>query len=183
MIEQYLIKNCSPTLASLKTANLINVPFRIYEDLLCSVSEWNKCLNPKGVELIVLKACENTALIYVVRKASLQRDLKQKGVFDFLKQYGYTTVDVDSCIARLIKRLSVNSAFPHEIGVFLGYPLNDVVGFINNRGQNSKCCGCWKVYCNECEAMKTFARFKKCTRIYCKLWSQGRSVLKLTVAA
>ncbi len=183
MIEQYLVKNCSPTLASLKTANLINVPFQKYDELLSSVREWNTRLNPKGVDLIVLKVCENTALIYVCRKASLQRDLSSKGVADFLKQYGYTSTDVNSCIARLAQRLSLSADFPHEIGVFLGYPLEDVVGFINNHGQNSKCCGCWKVYCNECEAMKTFARFKKCTRIYCKLWSQGRSVLKLTVAA
>ena len=55
--------------------------------------------------------------------------------------------------------------------------------FIENAGKNSKCAGCWKVYCNECETMKLFEKFKKCTRIYTKLWRQGTSVEKLTVAA
>ncbi len=183
MLEQYLVKNCSPTLASLKTANLINVPFRNCGELLLSVTQWNSRLNPKGVDLIVLKVCESTALIYVCRKRSLQRDLNSDGVLDFLKQYGYKSTDVDYCINRLSQRLSLSAAFPHEVGVFLGYPLDDVIGFISNHGQNSKCCGCWKVYCNECEALKTFAKFKKCTKIYCKLWSQGRSIIKLTVAA
>ena len=73
--------------------------------------------------------------------------------------------------------------FPHEMGVFLGYPLGDVIGFIKNAGQNCKCVGCWKVYCNECEAIKAFARFKKCTSVYVRLWNQGRSVRQLTVAA
>ena len=61
--------------------------------------------------------------------------------------------------------------------------LNDVIGFIKNAGQNCKCVGCWKVYCNECEAIKAFARFKKCTSVYVRLWNQGRSVRQLTVAA
>lgn len=71
MLEQYLIKNCSPTLASLKTANLINVPFKNYDELISSVSHWNARLGPKGVDLIVLKLCESTALIYVCRKCNL----------------------------------------------------------------------------------------------------------------
>lgn len=183
MLEKYLVKNCSPTLASLKTANLINVPFDNRGELFSSLSEWNSRLNSKGVDLILLKIGKNSALVYVCRKSSLQRDLNSNGVFDFLKQFGYKSTDVDYCIKRLANRLSLSASFPHEIGVFLGYPLDDVIGFIDNRGQNSKCCGCWKVYCNECEALKTFAKFKKCTKIYCKLWSQGRSVLKLTVAA
>ena len=54
---------------------------------------------------------------------------------------------------------------------------------IKNAGQNCKCVGCWKVYCNECEAIKAFARFKKCTNVYVRLWNQGRSVRQLTVAA
>ena len=70
-----------------------------------------------------------------------------------------------------------------EIGLFLGYPVEDVLGFIENAGQNCKCCGCWKVYCNECEAVRTFARYKKCRDIYKRLWQEGRSVLQLTVAA
>ena len=73
--------------------------------------------------------------------------------------------------------------FPHEMGVFLGYPLGDVIGFIKNAGQNCKCVGCWKVYCNECEAERTFARYKKCSEIYRRLWNQGRTVMQLTVAA
>ena len=55
-------------------------------------------------------------------------------------------------------------------------------GFIENKGHNYKCKGCWKVYCNECEAQKTFLRYQKCRNVYLRLWKQGRSVLQLTVA-
>ena len=89
---------------------------------------------------------------------------------------------MEYALARLKNRLADCGNFPHEIGVFLGYPLEDVIGFIENAGQNCKCAGYWKVYCNECEAVKTFARFKKCRDIYLRLWKEGRSVLQLTVA-
>ncbi len=72
--------------------------------------------------------------------------------------------------------------FPHEIGIFLDYPLGDVIGFIKNSGQNYKCAGCWKVYCNECETLKLFHKYRKCRDIYRSLWQNGRSVVQLTVA-
>ena len=79
--------------------------------------------------------------------------------------------------------LAKAEGFPHEIGVFLDYPLEDVVGFIENAGQNYKCSGCWKVYCNECETRKLFAKYKKCREVYRRLWSQGRDIRTLTVAS
>ena len=82
-----------------------------------------------------------------------------------------------------MKRLGEGDSFPHEIGIFLGYPLGDVMGFIQNAGKNCKCSGCWKVYCDECEARRLFAQFQKCREIYARLWNQGRSVWQLTVAA
>lgn len=182
MIEKYLIEHCSPTLASLKTANLINIPTGCTKELFAAVEEFNQKLSQKGVELLILKTDGKSALIYTFRKSRLSADLKKTGVHDFLKLYGYEKNDADYCLSRLKKRLEEDT-FPHEIGIFLGYPLGDVRGFIENAGQNSKCCGCWKVYCNECEAVKTFAKFEKCKKIYTQLWLQGRSIINLTVAA
>jgi hypothetical protein len=38
------------------------------------------------------------------------------------------------------------SEFPHEIGIFLGYPPEDVAAFIENDGKNYACRTHWKVY-------------------------------------
>ena len=100
-----------------------------------------------------------------------------------LRPYGYTATDEESALQRLRERLSAGGDFPHEIGAFLGYPLEDVAGYIHNRGQNCRCMGCWKVYCNECEARRTFAKLKKCSEVYGRLWRQGRTVPELSVAA
>ena len=183
MLEQYLIAYCSPTLASLKTASLFTLSFSSEADLEEQLVHWNAKLGSKGVSLLVLRRREQTALVYVCRKAKLRADLEKPGVAQLLSQYGYQQTDVDYALKKLEERLEQEVGFPHEIGIFLGYPLGDVIGFIQNAGKNSKCTGCWKVYCNECEAMKLFARFRKCKDTYLRLWNQGRTVWQLTVAA
>lgn len=183
-MEEYLVEHCSPTLASLKTGNLFSYSCSSPEEVDAYLSFWNQCMNSKGVFLCALRVRECSALIYVYRKEHLRRDMERPGVKCFLKSLGYANIDVDYAVDRLRERLGESGEFPHEIGLFLGYPLGDVVGFVENSGRNCICSGCWKVYCNESEARRTFRKFKKCTEIYRRLWSQGKkSVLQLTVAA
>ena len=183
MLEKSVIEHCSPTLASIKTGNLFTYKYESEEELWKSVEGFNECVREKGVSLTVLRRSEKKALIYICRFSSLERDLKKPGVANFIKKYGYESTDPAYALERLRSRLAQREDFPHEIGLFLGYPLGDVIGFIKNAGQNCKCVGYWKVYCNECEAIKAFARVKKCTSVYGRLWNQGRSVRQLTVAA
>ena len=186
MLEEYLIGNCSPTLASLKTANLFSMPYTSEEELTEQIAFWNAQMEGKGLSVLLLRQRAATALVYVCRKVRLQENLSKPGVLHFLKKYGYRNADAYDALAHLKERLSEleGEGFPHEIGIFLDYPLGDVIGFIENAGRTFKCSGCWKVYCNECEAVKQFARYKKCRDVYLRLWQQGRrSVLQLTVAA
>lgn len=184
MIEKYLIEHCAPTLASLKTANLFTYHYENEAALLEHLNLWNTAFKCKGIDLILLKKQNNIALIYVCRKSRLQEDLNKAGVKEFLAEYGYESTQADYAIQKLKDRLIKGDSFPHEIGIFLDYPLGDVIGFITNAGENSKCTGCWKVYCNECEAIRTFAKFKKCREVYIRLWREGkRNILQLTVAA
>lgn len=184
MIEQYLIEHCAPTLASLKTANLFTYRYESDRGLDEQLKLWNMAFKDKGIEMILLKKQKSFALIYVCRKDRLKKDLKKPGVAEFLYEYGYESTNADYAIEKLKTRLSGSEEFPHEIGIFLDYPLGDVVGFIANAGENCKCTGCWKVYCNECEAVRTFAKFKKCREVYSRLWSSGsRNIMQLTVAA
>ncbi len=109
-----------------------------------------------------MRAEDSQALILVYRKSKLNEDLQKSGVAEFLFTYGYQNNSVEHCIKHIKHRFELRKEFPHEIGIFLGYPLEDVIGFIENGGQNSKCTGCWKVYGNDHEAMKLFTKYKKC---------------------
>lgn len=183
MFEKYLIKNCAPTLASLKTGSLFNCALCDKCELKENLSEWGGALYSSGIRFFLLKEDEKSALVYVYRAGALGKILEDARVRSFLKKCGYTDFSTEAVLKKLKERFSQGGDFPHEIGVFLGYPLGDVIGFIQNSGKNCKCTGCWKVYCDECSAKKTFDKFKKCTEVYTRLWSQGRTVLQLTVAA
>lgn len=182
MIEKYLINQCSPTLASIKTGNIFTVACDL-DTIKNDIKYWNNVFNEKNLTLTLLRYREGVALVYLYRKNKLSEDFNKRGVLAFLKKNGYKNANVSDAVKILKNKLNNSDCFPHEIGLFLGYPLGDVIGFIKNSGKNSKCCGCWKVYCDECEAVKIFNRFKKCKNIYSKLWNEGnRSIMQLTVA-
>ena len=79
-------------------------------------------------------------------------------------------------------RLRTEEEFPHEVGLFLSYPPEDVQGFIDHRAMDFKCAGLWKVYSDEERAQRLFTRFKRCTEDYCARWQAGSDIGQLAVA-
>ena len=160
--ETVMIEQCAPVLASLKPAGL----FR-YET----------------------RDCADRYLVYVYRESRLTAVLADEKVQSFLRQEGYRlpeageAPDVGNMLTQLSRKLCCSAEFPHEIGVFLGYPLGDVVGFIENRGKNFTCCGCWKSYGDPDAAQKHFDQLSKCTAVYLRLFHSGTPILRLAVAA
>ena len=175
-MENLIIKHCAPTLAGIKTANLVNCK-RTDIDLISLDT-----LRAKGVETAVLAENDGSILLYVYRRNMLENDLISSDTRELLREFGYNVTDADSAIDRLRERIKESPCFPHEIGLFLGYPAQDVKGFIEHKGQNFKCMGYWKVYGDECEAKKTFARYKKCIDVYTRVYLEGASLERLTVA-
>jgi hypothetical protein len=167
----------------MKTGNLFNCKVENNNVLKNEVAKLNTLLNPKGVYVCLLKLNCGRALIYVFRPDKLKNDLAKDEAKILLNKSGYRCENLYDDINHLSERISDCSEFPHEIGLFLGYPIEDIKGFIEHKGKNCLCTGCWKVYCNECEAIKTFKKFKKCTDVYCRKLKEGLSIMQLTVAA
>lgn len=183
MSEISLVQYCSPTLAGMKTGNLFNYTYKSIEQLKQQIKHWNNALNSKGVKIKLLNFKFNRAQIYVYRPNQLANDLFNKEAQKTLFSLGYKGNSLDDYLKELSSRLNLYNEFPHEIGLFLGYPLSDVKGFIKYKGKNSKCCGYWKVYDDEVYAKNQFAKYKKCSDIYYKKFIQGSSIMRLTVAA
>lgn len=180
--EELLVQHCSPTLAGMKTGNLFSWTFSSTEELRSCIRCWNQLLGGKGLRVLPLRIEGNRALIYVYRPTRLSKDLQQDDASKLLEQRGYCPENATCCIARLMKILRQNREFPHEIGLFLGYPPEDVSGFIEHGASGCKSVGCWKVYGDAAAAEKTFAKFKKCTAVYCSQFAKGKSIERLTVA-
>lgn len=182
LLEFALIEHCAPTLAGIKTASLFSYFFQGKQLVLEELEIVNQKLNVRGVYVEALLWREASVLVYVYRPRYLQAKLYCQETMELLKTYGYADGRVESCIRHLKQRLYDYDCFPHEIGVFLGYPIEDVKGFIENRGKNCKSCGMWKVYCNEWEKIKQFEKFKKCTEVYKRVFEEGRRLSQMTVA-
>ena len=163
MSEELLVRNCAPTLAGLKTASLFNCPYESREELLSSLRQLNRRLGPKGVRAIPLRFSEKRALVYLYRPARLEQDLSANASAALLRQCGYTSCQSGKCLTSLARKLRQRGEFPHEIGLFLGYPPEDVRGFIENRASGFKLIGCWKVYGDVDAARKKFESFESCT--------------------
>lgn len=179
--EKLLICHGSPTLAGLKTGALFWYSGDNPKQHAAIIQQWNQAYQPKGLVLEAVKTSPQGTLCYLYRPGKLSLDLSCKDAREILKQQGYPVQDISQILLHLKKRLSASCDFPHEIGLFLGYPPEDVLGFMENRGKNYQCCGCWKVYCNLPEKQKLFARYKKCSAVYDRLFEQGRSLWQLTV--
>ena len=180
MSDETVIRCCAPTLAAIKTGSLFNCPFASREEMTASLRSINSSLLPKGVCALPLRYEGGKALIYLYRPAMLEADLRHPVAADILEDAGYPKGSANGRIAWLIRRLRESETFPHEIGLFLGYPAVDVRGFIRN--EDCKCSGMWKVYgSDEKQARRIFARCRHCTEAYLQRNREGWSLSRLTI--
>ena len=183
MSEEVIVKYCSPTLAGIKTGSLFSCSYNSKNEVCEFLRELNISLRNKGVRFMPLRFKNKKVLIYAYRPSRLLPDVQGKEADELLSQRGYCTQNCGRCLARLMNRLGEDDEFPHEIGLFLGYPVEDVKGFIDNKAACAKCSGCWKVYGDEKKAKQLFAQYKKCTCVYEKQWCAGKPLTQLAVAS
>ena len=185
-LEDALIEHASPTLAGLKPANLFRYRPEDLRSFALDFKHWREHLAASGLQLVILRGCRKIGgyLMYLYRPRDLHAALTCEENRAFLLRQGYSAEGSDQDYLRqLAGRLCLDAEFPNEIGVFLGYPLEDVEGFIQNKGRNFTCCGYWKVYGDPCTAQRRFDSYRKCTEIYRRIHARGTPVTQLVVAA
>lgn len=182
MSEEVLIRQCAPTIAGIKTGSLFTCPYEDKDELKKEVRAFNRKYASKGLCLIPLRFNNDRVLLYMYRPEGLSHDLQDSLAREVLEQEGYPWDNSSKCVARLMKKFRESKDFPHEIGLFLSYPPEDVKGFIDNNAHNYKCSGIWKVYGDVNKAQTMFSRFKRCTETYCRMWKNGSCFEQLTVS-
>ena len=178
MSEELVVRCCAPTLASLKTGNMFNCRCDSETDLYAQMRSLNRRLGRKGLRVLPLRYRGGTALVYLYRPGKLRKDLEHATACALLNERGYPCGNANRCVRSLMARLAREDEFPHEIGLFLGYPPEDVEGFIHRRGEE-KWSGCWKVYGDVNAAKMRFASFEKCTRDNCGRLRRGCTLEQL----
>ena len=181
MSDELLIKCGSPTLAGLKTGNMFSYAYESREEVNRDLRRLNRILVPRGLRVLPLRYNEKTVLLYLYRIDALRKDLSGREAAQILREVGYESADSDRCVVELINKLRSAKEFPHEVGLFLSYPPEDVRGFIDNHAENCKYLGFWKVYGDVAKAKKTFSRYEMCTKAYNRMWRKGVSLRSLIV--
>ncbi|MBP3204224.1 MAG: DUF3793 family protein [Lachnospiraceae bacterium] len=155
-----LAVHCAPILKDAKAANILTVAEADFKGI-------GYLLQGTGISYRFLKTAGGKAILYLYRKKRLQDILRDSRIREFLAQYGYQAAMKEKNVEAVLDVLSAHvrlfqngkSAFPHEIGIFLGYPLWDVRGFLENEGKNFAYLGYWKVYRDVQNAKLLFQRF------------------------
>ena len=131
-LDTLLASHTAPTLMGVKPANLVSLPrFETFEQM---VRNYNTHLNQQDIYFHPVCQCNCKQLLLVYRKSELINTLCQSQKRAFLLSYGYpvyhkTNVELyfDEILSYLAQRILSTKGFPHEIGIFLGYPLERCV--------------------------------------------------------
>ncbi|MCR5109191.1 MAG: DUF3793 family protein [Lachnospiraceae bacterium] len=120
-------------------------------------------------------------IVYFYRKEALYSYLNKEESLDLLREYGYEKgCDFLDVLSSRIKEYTGGMiGYPHEIGLFLGYPVSDVRSFIRYKGENYKITGYWKVYHNESHARKKFRIFDECREIAVNELIGGKKIINI----
>ena len=174
-----VVTQCAPVLKGVKISNLITM----------KPGGWRKIrayLKKSRIICIPLYADAEKEVLFIYRYEQLERHLKNREVREFLRSCGYESFEVASVLVRLRRRYQlyagISKEFPHELGVLLGYPVGDVQGFIDNRGENSLTSRYWKVYQNPKEAEKIFDLYDRVKEQALKEIMCGRTLSHVAVS-
>ena len=157
-LQVQLILQCAPFLKGIKIACILNITEENSRELY-------EILEGTGIKFKILTRNHGKCLVFLYRRESFSRYLKRTDVREFLGSYGYEDVEPEKMLERLSKRVCQYSdgeiCFPHEIGAFLDYPIDDVKCFIEKDGKDSLFSGYWKVYNNPGRAKMIFWAYDK----------------------
>ena len=172
--ERTLISLSAATLCGVKPASLMSFSKPIFVQECAKIAAWNKVLHVSGKRIRAVRRGEELFLLFIYDQWLLEEALLQEGVLSYLVHKGY---DVrgggESVLQELFARLARDRQFPHEVGVFLGYPLEDVAGYERHAGTKAKFCGSWAVYGDVRAAQAQMELYKRCTAFCTALFDDG----------
>ena len=157
-LEMRIAFQCAPFIAGLEISNLLI--FRRDE-----LDELKYILKQAGISYFVVAVMDSKVAVLVFDRSRLEAYLQEIKVRQVFRDMGYQDFALGKILfifrLRYEGYLMQKQEFPHEMGLLLGYPVEDVEGFIFNRGRNCLYAGYWKVYKDLPEKMLLFRKYEK----------------------
>ena len=172
-IETQLALQCAPLITGLKVSNLLIIP-KGNEEVV------KRILNRTGISFYILIQTRTKTTFLLFRRNELEEFLSDENVRNVFMKAGYKSLQIGKILRTFSLRYEAymqgDKSFPHEMGLLLGYPVEDVVGFVENNGKNFLYSGYWKVYENQKAKVKLFDKFKVAEETLIHLLSNGLSM-------
>ena len=169
--ETQAVLQCAPLLTGIKMSNLLHVR---EDQQMAAMFE----MTPVSGRILYRKDGRISVLLY--RERRLKRFLSVGKVRRLLDSFGYRDMELPEILSRLSDRyqrhMDGKGDFPHEIGLLLGYPPEDVSGFIENGGKNFLCSGYWKVYKDPARARRIFDGYDRVREAAIRMAGSGTGI-------
>ena len=138
-----------------------------------------------NISYYMLSESDGKCLVLFYRPEELEAHLRGPEISSLIREYGYCSRDLSKTLRRLTLRvrecMKNGMGFPHEIGAFLGYPVNDVRGFIQNEGKGCLMTGYWKVYENLAGAKMIFNKYDRAKDSAVNEFLTGKTIREIAV--
>lgn len=153
--------------------------------LFLTVTDWQlkrieDILKNRNISLYKISENHGKMAVLLFYEKKMQEYFAEDSVQKLLSGLGYSAGNLHDFMELFAKRyeefIQSGNAFPHEMGIFLGYPPEDVRGYLENAGNNYLCAGYWKVYENVQEKRKLFSQFDWAQNVLVSLILQGNSL-------
>lgn len=176
-IRTKLAMQCAPVITGVKISNLITVR-KTYLKAIWEI------FKESDIDMFVFCIIKDVACVMLYRREELEKYLESKSVSKLLVEMGHIGIDAFKEILKEISKkydayIKGQGDFPHELGLLLGYPPEDVSGFIENCGQNYICSGYWKVYGDEKSAKMRFKTYDMAKERAVRVLAAGGDIKEL----
>lgn len=147
--ENFIIYNTSLVTSRVKPASTLNIIKNNEKgtyDLWCKYGE--EILYKINLMYTTLRETDMCKVILIYNKELLENLLNKEEIKKILINLGYDrNDDINAYLNKLKDNYKVYNC-PHELGIFLGYPVDDVIDFICNTKKKCLASKYWKVYNN-----------------------------------
>lgn len=162
-----ILEMIGPVILGSKPSEIVNIPGTIEEKRVKLFQIQSFFSNCSKITYRIITTHDGGKRVLFINELSMNRVLSNKRCINFLKFVGYSSdYNFDGYINELVSRLE-SEEFPHEIGVFLGYPLKDVLGFMGYGKKELVEIRNWKIYGDKqvsYDVYNSFLRDKKIMR-------------------
>lgn len=169
-VEVKMALQCAPVITGIKVSNLLIISSGD-EDAVRTI------LKKTGLIHYRLLRHDDKTIYLLFRIPELAAYLKDPNVQQMLVARGYTDLSLGGILRTFQHRYKTykdeGERFPHEMGLLLGYPIEDVEGFIKHNGKYYLYSGYWKVYEEVEEKKQLFQAYESAKEALILLMANG----------